>query len=165
MNDILVLKCDHEGREVFRYEGEVLQRDADVICLRAIFAFDDVEFGFVTFRRGDVFTEWFYSARWYNVFRIEDGASGALKGWYCNITRPARLGEQCVSADDLALDVFVGPDGALQLLDEDEFAELILSAHEHAAALRAVEQISEAVAAGCAPFDELRGRRAPDGHA
>ena len=165
MNDILVLKCDHAGREVFRYEGEVLQRDADVLCLRAVFAFDDVEFDCVTFRRGDVFTEWFYSVRWYNVFRIEDGASGALKGWYCNLTRPARLGEQCVSADDLALDVFVGPDGALQLLDEDEYAELSLSAQEHAAVLQAVEQIRQAVAAGCAPFDELRGRRAPDDHA
>ena len=49
MNDILVLKCDHAGREVFRYEGEVLQRDADVLCLRAVFAFDDVEFDCVTF--------------------------------------------------------------------------------------------------------------------
>ena len=99
------------------------------------------------------------------MFRIEDGVSGALKGWYCNITRPARLGEQCVSADDLALDVFVAPDGALQLLDEDEYAELSLSAQEHAAVLQAVEQIRQAVAAGCAPFDELRGRRAPDDHA
>ena len=165
MNDILVLKCDHEGREVFRYEGEVLQRNADVVCLRAVFQHDDVAFGCVTFQRGDVFTEWFYSARWYNVFRIEDGASGALKGWYCNITRPAQLGEAVVSADDLALDVFVGPDGALQLLDEDEFAGLSLSAQEHAAILQAVEQIRQAVAAGCAPFDELRGRRAPDDHA
>ena len=115
----------------------------------------------MTFRRGDVFTEWFYSARWYNVFRIEDGASGALKGWYCNLTRPAQLGEQCVSADDLALDVFVRPDGALQLLDEDEYAELRLSALEHAAVLQAVEQIRQAVASGCAPFEELRGRCAP----
>lgn len=156
MSAIVVLKLDHEGRELFRYAGEVLWRTADTLCLRAVFQFDAVEFGGVTCQRGDVFTEWFYSERWYNVFRIEDGASGALKGWYCNITRPARLGEHRVSADDLALDVFVAPDGALQLLDEDEYAELTLSAQEHAAVQQAVAQIRAAVAQGCAPFAELR---------
>ncbi len=156
MSAILVLKLDHEGREVFRYAGEVLWRNAAAVCLRAVFQFDDVDFGFVTFQRGDVFTEWFYSERWYNVFRIEDGASGALKGWYCNITRPAQLRKHCVSADDLALDIFVGTDGALQLLDEDEFAELTLSAQEHAAVQNAVEQIRAAAAQGRAPFEELR---------
>ena len=89
VNDIVVRKLDHEGREVFRYEGRVLRRGERYVCLRAVFRFDEVDLGCVTFKRGDVFTEWFYSDRWYNVFRIEDGASGALKGWYCNITRPA----------------------------------------------------------------------------
>ena len=147
MNDILVLKCDHEGREVFRYEGEVLQRDADVLCLRAVFAFDDVEFDCVTFRRGDVFTEWFYSERWYNVFRIEDGASGALKGLVLQPHRARRGSGNCASAPMTSRwTSSSGPDGALQLLDEDEYAELSLSAQEHAAVLQAVEQICQAVA-------------------
>lgn len=156
MNDITVLKLDHEGREVFRYEGQVLWREAHCVCLRAVFQYGDVDFGHVTFNRGDVFTEWFYSDRWYNVFRIEDGKSGALKGWYCNITRPAQIGDDIVSADDLALDVFVGPEGALQLLDEDEFAALALAEAERAAAWQAVAEVRAAAAAGCAPFDELR---------
>ena len=159
MNDIVVRKLDHEGREVFRYEGQVLRRGGNYVCLRAVFQFDDVEMGCVTFERGDVFTEWFYSDRWYNVFRIEDGAGGALKGWYCNVTRPAVIGDGVVSADDLALDVFVAPDGAAELLDEDEFAALELSAADEAAALRAVAEIRAAVAAGAAPFDDLRASR------
>ncbi len=159
MNDITVRKLDHEGREVFRYEGQVLWREAHCVCLRAVFQYGDVDFGFVTFSRGDVFTEWFYSDRWYNVFRIEDGRSGALKGWYCNVTRPAQIGHDIVSADDLALDVFVGPTGALQLLDEDEFAALSLPGGERAAARQAVAEIRAAVAAGRAPFDELRAAR------
>ncbi len=156
MNDILVRKLDHEGREVFRYEGQTIQRGESHVCLRAVFEFDDVGFGCVTFRRGDVFTEWFYSDRWYNVFRIEDGASMALKGWYCNITRPACIADGVVSADDLALDLFVAPDGTAELLDEDEFAALELTAADEAAALQAVAEVLEAVAAGASPFDELR---------
>lgn len=159
MNNIVVLKLNHEGGEVFRYEGQTLWREAHCLCLRAVFQYGDVDFGFVTFSRGDLFTEWFYDDRWYNVFRIEDGKSGALKGWYCNVTRPAQLGEATVSAEDLALDVFVGPEGALQLLDEDEFAELALTEAERAAAWQAVAEIRAAVAAGCAPFDELRAAR------
>ncbi|MDD9955219.1 MAG: DUF402 domain-containing protein [Anaerolineaceae bacterium] len=159
MNDVVVRKLDHEGREVFRYEGQVLQRGDRFVCLRAVFQFDDVDTGGVTFKRGDVFTEWFYSDRWYNVFRIEDGARGALKGWYCNITRPACIGDGVVSADDLALDLFVAPDGATQLLDEDEFALLDLPAADEAAALRAVVELRAAVAAGSAPFDDLRAVR------
>ena len=159
MNDITVLKLDHEGREVLRYEGKVLWRAASFVCLRAVFGHDDVEFGDFSFRRGDIFTEWFYSDRWYNVFRIEDGTGGTLRGWYCNITRPAQIGEDVVSADDLALDVFVAPDGSLQLLDEDEFAALSLSEGERAAALRAVEEVRAMVVEGRAPFDELRALR------
>ena len=159
MNDITVLKLDHEGREVFRYEGKVLRRAANLVCLRAVFGHDDVELGPVTFRRGDVFTEWFYSDRWYNVFRIKDSAKGTLRGWYCNITRPAQIGADLVSAEDLALDLFVAPDGAVALLDEDEFVELNLPAPEAAAALRAVEELRAMVAEGCAPFDELRAAR------
>ncbi len=159
MNNIVVHKLDHEGREVFRYEGEVLQREDSYVCLRAVFQFGDVAFGCVTFKRGDVFTEWFYSDRWYNVFRIEDGESGALKGWYCNITRPACIDDEVVSADDLALDLFVAPDGTTELLDEDEFAALDLPAADEAAALRAVAELLAAVAAGTAPFEELRASR------
>ena len=164
MSVIHVIKRDHLGREQLRYEGRVLQRSSDSICLRAVFRHHDLDLGCVTFRRGDVFTEWFYSARWYNVFRIADGAGRALRGWYCNITRPARITARCVSADDLALDVFVAPDASLQLLDEDEFAALSLPPPERAAALNAVAQIRRAVSAAAPPFAELRPAP-PDSHA
>ena len=109
----------------------------------------------VTFRRGDVFVEWFYTNRWYNVFRVEDGQTSRLKGWYCNITRPAEIGNGYVSADDLALDVFVMPNGNIVLLDEEEFDALDLPSEERMAALRAVETIRQAAARREAPFHEI----------
>ncbi len=154
MTPITVYKRDHTGRVVWHYAGDVVARGAGWVCLRAAFDRDKADFGFVTFCRGDLFTEWFYADRWYNVFRVNDGRSGQLKGWYCNITRPALIAPDRVDADDLALDVFIMPDGSPRLLDEDEFAALDLPAAERAAALNAVAAIRAAAAARAAPFDD-----------
>lgn len=156
MTEITIYKCDHTGAAVWHYQGEVIEYAANFVCLTARFDRDLVDMGFVTFERGDVFTEWFYIDRWYNVFRIEDGHTGALKGWYCNVTRPAVIANGSVRADDLALDVFVMPNGSLALLDEDEFDDLDLPADERMAALRAVETIRHEVAQRVTPFHDIR---------
>lgn len=152
MTPITVIKRDPSGAETWRYDGTVIDRGAAWVCLEARFNRDDHDAGYLVYRRGDLFTEWFYSDRWYNVFRIQDGVTGALKGWYCNVTRPAQIGPDVVAADDLALDVFVHPDGQTLLLDEDEFAALGLPASDRAAALAAVAQLRALAAAGMAPL-------------
>lgn len=156
MTPITVYKRDHTGQIVWHYAGEVLARGATWVCLQAVFDRVEADLGFVVFRQGDIFTEWFYTDRWYNVFRIAETGSGQLKGWYCNITRPAQIAPDSVYADDLALDVFVTPDGSLRLLDQDEFDTLDLPPDERMAALRAVEAIGSAVAARAVPFDDVR---------
>ena len=156
MSKITVYKRDHTGEIVWQYEGQAIDRSPTHVCLTAVFNTGDIDLGFVTLRRGDVFTEWFYTDRWYNIFRVEDGHTGALKGWYCNVTRPAVLNAASVSADDLALDVFVLPGGNVVLLDEDEFEALDLTMDERMAALRAVEAIRHAVAERTPPFNEIR---------
>jgi protein associated with RNAse G/E len=155
MSDFTVYKCDHEGQVVWQYSGTVLERGPDWVCLTAVFNGRESDMGFITFRRGDVFTEWFYADRWYNVFRIADGETGALKGWYCNITRPAQITAASVRADDLALDVFVTPDGQVMLLDEDEFAALTLPAGDQQAALQAVDTLRDLVARRDEMFEEI----------
>lgn len=155
MSDFTVYKCDHEGRVVWQYYGMVLERGAGWVCLTAVFNGRESDMGFIVFRRGDVFTEWFYADRWYNVFRIADGETGTLKGWYCNITRPAQITADSVRADDLALDVFVTPAGQVLLLDEDEFTALNLAADDQQAAYQAVEALRDLAARRAEPFDEL----------
>lgn len=153
MTHIRVFKLDETGHEVLHYDGEVVARGTTWVHLRAIFQVEVAELGFVTFNKGDVFHEWFYTDRWYNIFRIEDGASGKLKGWYCNITRPAVITAETVKSDDLALDVFVMPDGTVRILDEDEFKELVLTDEERTQALAGVEQIRQQLANGATPFE------------
>jgi hypothetical protein len=155
MTDITVYKCDHESRIVWQYAGQIVERGDRWVCLTAAFNGREADLGFVTFRHGDVFTEWFYADRWYNVFRIADGQTTTLKGWYCNITRPAHIAADSVRADDLALDLFVMPNGRVLLLDEPEFNALDLSSEDRLSSLRAVETIRALAARREAPFHEI----------
>lgn len=151
---ITIVKQTDRGERVWDYPGEVVARGDTWVCIRAPFSGSaDRDLGYVVFRQGDTFVEWHYSDRWYNVFRIYDVDDGRLKGWYCNVTRPAVITDDAVRADDLALDVFVYPNREILVLDEDEFAALDLTADERHAAWVAVDAIRRAVAAGEAPFD------------
>ncbi len=157
---ITVIKLDHDGAFVWKYAGELVERGSTWVCIDARMGRDH-DAGYVHFRLGDTMTEWFYSDRWYNVFRIQDVDDGRLKGWYCNITRPALINWEdaehgaSVRAEDLALDVFIDPRGRLLVLDEDEFAALDLPEYERAEAWAAVEQLKQLVETRTAPFDEI----------
>jgi protein associated with RNAse G/E len=123
---ITVVKNDAQGQALMHYTGTILERTQTMICLEARFGLPDKPTGYVTFRRGDRFIEWFYADRWYNIFEIHDVEDDHLKGWYCNISRPAILGTDSLHADDLALDVWFDPNGKTLILDEAEFQALPL---------------------------------------
>lgn len=139
--DLTVYKLDEHGREVWRYPARMLARDESYVQLEAFFNRDDMDLGYTTFKRGDRFIEYFYSDRWYNIFAIYERDSAALKGWYCNVCRPAGLGEDGVRCEDLALDMWVSPAGDLTVLDEDEFEALAISADDRDQALEALKEL------------------------
>jgi len=155
MTTFTIIKRDAYGNQELSYNGTIRERGENFVCIDALFGFSDRDLGYVHLRQGDLFTEWFYSDRWYNIFRVQDVASHQLKGWYCNITRPAEIEHNQVSADDLALDVFVYPDGRTIVLDEDEFSELKLSDIDRQKAWDAVEDIKQLVKNRHVPFDEV----------
>ena len=155
MREFTVIKRDAKGMSVLSYTGVLVERTQGVVCIDAIFALEDRDLGYVRLRRGDRFREWFYVEQWFNIFRVQDAESLALKGWYCNITRPPVIAEASVTADDLGLDVFVFPDGQTLLLDEEEFAQLSLSTREKEKAWQAVRVIETRVTRRLPPFDEI----------
>lgn len=122
-----VLKKNLAGEVTWQYEGAVLRRDETSVTIEAFFNRDDLPFMDVILKRGDRFVETFYSDRWYNIFEIYDRDDGKLKGWYCNITKPAVIEEDAVSYVDLALDLWVSANGKRTLLDEGELEELGLA--------------------------------------
>jgi hypothetical protein len=150
-----VYKLNHLGEEKLNYSGEVIQRGEHFVCIRAIFSFADMELDYVTLCRGDIFTEWFYDNRWYNVFQVQDVETEQLKGYYCNFTRPAQISENHVKADDLALDLFIRPDGTMLLLDEEEYQLLDLLSSEQKQVSAALAELQNLVKAAKTPFDDL----------
>ncbi|CAL9628391.1 DUF402 domain-containing protein [Streptomyces sp. NPDC003781] len=132
------------GRTKIRYAATLLHDDGTRLAVRAPWAGDGVrDFGFVRFEAGDVFTEYYWRDRWYAVKEVRS-AAGALKGWYCDVTRPAVLAGTELVVEDLDLDLWRSADGTdVRRLDEDEFAESGLADRDPGAAGAAVAALDE----------------------
>ena len=126
MSRMKILKKNLAGEVMWQYEGVELSRDENSITIEALFNRDDLPFQDIVLKRNDRFVEMFYTDKWFNVFEIYDRDDGKLKGWYCNITKPAVIEDGSVSFVDLALDLWVSVDGKQTVLDEDELEELHL---------------------------------------
>ncbi|MFI7404579.1 DUF402 domain-containing protein [Streptomyces sp. NPDC049541] len=139
--DVVLVKA---GRTKIRYAAELLGDDGTRVVVRAPWAGDGVrDFGFVRFEKGDVFTEYYWRDRWYAVKEVRN-SEGTLKGWYCDVTRPATLSGTELVVEDLDLDLWHSADGKDVLrLDEDEFAESGLAATDPQAAAAAVAALDE----------------------
>ena len=140
---IKVQKKNLSGEVTVEYEGDVLQRDENSVKLEALFTREDKPFMDVVFKKGDRFVEYYYANHWYNIFTIYDRDDGKVKGWYCNIGKPAEIEDEVVSYVDLALDLWVSANGKQTVLDEDEFEELGLDAEVSVAALQGLEELKE----------------------
>lgn len=154
---ITVRKILPDGSESMRYRGRVLERTARGVTIEAFFSRPDVPLPYVTFRTGDRLIERFYTDRWYNIFELYDVGGGHLKGWYCNIARPALIEADHVLWFDLALDVWISSAGDVLVLDEDEFAALELDDATRRAALAAVDDLKARFERGEPPFALLIG--------
>ena len=138
---ITVIKLDHEGRETWRYSGNLIKHRSNLITLEAFFDRADIEFHGITLAFGDRFVETYYFDRWYNIFEIHDKENDRLKGWYCNVSSPAELQDHRIIYRDLALDLLVFPDGRQIVLDEDEFNNLQLNQKERQKAIAALTEL------------------------
>ncbi|MFG2116405.1 DUF402 domain-containing protein [Streptomyces sp. NPDC048718] len=144
--EVILMKA---GRTKIRYPAGIVADDGVRLTVRAPWAGEGVrDFGFVRFEPGDVFTEHYWRDRWYAVKEVRTG-DGTLKGWYCDVTRPALADGAEVRVEDLDLDLWVSADGSEVLrLDEDEFAASGLAATDPEAARRAVLALDELEALG-----------------
>jgi uncharacterized protein len=151
MPSLNVLKLNLEGVETWRYPAEILTQSADRVVIQAYFNRADLLFHGILFGQGDRFIETYFNARWYNIFEIHAREDDALRGWYCNVTRPAVVTPDSISYVDLALDLLVYPDGRQLVLDEDEFDALPLAQAEREQARRALAELQEGFAAKAFP--------------
>lgn len=139
--EVVLLKA---GRTKISYPADLLSDDGNRIVVAAYWAGDTPrDFGFVRFGPGDVFTEWYWRDRWYAVREVADG-NGVVKGWYCDMTRPAVRTGNRLEVEDLDLDLWVSTDGETVLrLDEDEFEASGLRERDPDAAAHAEAALDE----------------------
>lgn len=142
-SDVLVrlLKAPRPDVE---YPGVVLADDGTHLVIEA--PWDGAptrDLGFVRFEQGDVFTEHYWRDRWYSIKEVRD-ADGVLKGWYCDVTRPAHAEPGLLVVDDLDLDLWRSADGRTILrLDEEDFVASGLIERDPDAAERARRALDE----------------------
>jgi hypothetical protein len=160
-----ITKCDAAGVAQVSYAGTVAVRQGDGVVIHARWTFGWRDLGYIVFAPDDRFTEYFYREQWFNIMRVGAAADDRLKGWYCNVTRPATITATTISYDDLLLDVWVGPNGACLVLDEDEFAAAALDVATRARATAGLAEVQRWAAERLGPFAELDGGYScpPDG--
>ena len=116
-----VRKLGADGAERLSWTSAVVNGDCSRLVLRSEFAAVRVDMGCVTLLRGDVWVEFYWWDRWYTVAQVS-APDGMLKGWYCDVCAPPHWeAPSILSYVDLELDLWRGVDGAITLLDEDEF--------------------------------------------
>jgi protein associated with RNAse G/E len=120
LEEIFVHSCKHDGRVNRRWPARISRREGSLVVLDAVFT-EEVRHPLIgTIEAGTHSTEFFWTDRWYSVFRFQT-PGGALLKFYCNINTPARLADGVLSFVDLDVDVLVDPDYTHTVLDEDEF--------------------------------------------
>ena len=152
---IIVYKIAPDGHER-HYPSAMIARTTTSVVLEGPFSLPhERDMGYVVFRPGDRCVEYFHTDRWYTILELHDVGDDHLKGWYCDIARPAQIGEHEIRYDDLALDLWVAPDGSTRLLDEDEFAAYSIDDETRRRAWIAVDELKAHIARRAAPFDQI----------
>lgn len=127
-------------------------------CVRATWTRPAVDLGYMQFAPGDILDEHFYADAWYCIFAVYR-ADGQLRGWYCNVTKPAEITHTAIISVDLELDLFVAADRIAMLrLDIDEFESQQYQQHEpqvYAAGYTALAKLEQMARTHQPPFDRI----------
>ncbi|MEA3557819.1 MAG: DUF402 domain-containing protein [Candidatus Thermoplasmatota archaeon] len=118
-----VQKLLHDGSVKIEYTGTLRERTKEYISIDTGWSREPLDLGYVLFEPDDIWIETFYLHKNFNIFRIGD-RNRELKGFYCNVTYPPEMEDDLIRWRDLAVDIWIRPDGSYLVLDEDEFEEL-----------------------------------------
>ena len=155
MRSFRIRKILPDGSIKIEYQGTLREITDDFISIDTGWSREPLYLGYVLFEPDDKWIETFFFKRWYNIFRIASG-KGELKGFYINITKPPVIGQDTIDWEDLAIDLWVRPDGSYLVLDEDEFEELDLALEIKEKAIKTLEEVKTMIERSQGPLAEIR---------
>jgi hypothetical protein len=142
------------NRPAVTYPGTVAADDGTQLVVEATWVMD-VDLGFVRFEPGDRSTEHYWRSHWYGICEVRK-PDGALKGWYCNISRPLVIDGRDIYSDDLELDLWISHDRrSMFRLDEDEFIDRGVADRDPPAAVAARRALVDLETLDAVAFAEL----------
>jgi len=117
---ITVNSCKYDGRVKRSWRVSLKRRAGSLLVVEGVFE-DEVNHSLLgRIVAGTLSTEFFWTDRWYSVFRFRE-PSGTLRNFYCNLNTPPVFEHDTITFVDLDIDVLVAPDYSYRVLDEDEF--------------------------------------------
>lgn len=152
--EVRSLRFDRSVKRTWRARLERLE--GELIVLEGVFE-EEVRHPLLgVIRAGTLSTEFFWTDRWYSVFRFRE-PSGRLRNFYGNLNTPPRLEGGILSFVDLDIDVLVAPDLTYKILDEEEFEQhakqFEYPEEFRQRALRALDELLALIARREFPFD------------
>ncbi len=118
-----VRSLKYDGSLKRSWRARLARVAGELIVLEGVFA-EEVRHPLLgTILAGTHSTEFFWTNRWYSVFRFREPGNGPLRNFYGNINTPPRFEGNILSFKDLDIDVLVRPDFSYTVLDEDEFEQ------------------------------------------
>lgn len=153
--EVRSLRFDASVKRVWR--ARLARLEHELIVLEGVFE-DEVRHPLLgTIGAGTLSTEFFWTNRWYSVFRFRE-PHGRLRNFYGNLNTPPRLEGGILSFVDLDIDVLVRPDFAYTILDEEEFEQHAKQFNYplefRQRALRALDELLAVIERREFPFDQ-----------
>ncbi len=137
------------------YPATVINCNDRSVTVCARWRLGRVDLGLFSIEPGDTMIETFYTDRWYNIFRVQR-PDGTIRGWYCNMARPARISETVIETEDLEIDLIVSADRRyVELADLAEYEARGIAQNDpktDAAVRMAIAELRDLIARGEAPF-------------
>ncbi len=161
-----IVKRDPMGRVLFQWSARLVLQHSPLWLFEAhlVLPRSPMWVGGLRMENGDRVLEAYFTDRWYNILELYEGSHGPLKGWYANLSRPARrLPDNRLEYVDLHLDLVVHPHGDMVELDREAFEHLDLSPEERRRALQDWERLQRAFRLGYVHL--ARGMVPPSGEA
>ncbi|WP_445487559.1 DUF402 domain-containing protein [Niallia sp. 03133] len=121
-NKKIIEKKIRYNNKIVEYSCLLLQVEPHFVLFHKItdsFTMTTVEGKHLTISKGSYTTAFYWNDRPYNVYMWRD-EEGSYLGAYFNIVQHTFITDECLSFEDLILDVLVFPNGQIFLLDEEE---------------------------------------------